>query len=127
MSTDKSSSKAPSSHTPDVIEKQAIDGSASSSFDNTSNESGLVEDDYGSQGGHIFEDGQVTGYWRGVYEKATYEGRHRFDPSFKWTAKEEKKLLRKVTLSCVSSVLPYVILTSIRRSRSIWGSCYGLG
>jgi hypothetical protein len=96
---------------PDVIEKQAIDGSASSSFDDTSNESGLVEGDYGSQGGHIFEDEQVASYWRGVYEKATYEGRHRFDPSFKWTAKEEKKLLRKVILSYVSSVLPYVMLT----------------
>ncbi|RPB13940.1 MFS general substrate transporter [Morchella conica CCBAS932] len=98
MSTDKSSSKAPSSHTPDVIEKQAIDRSASSSFDDTSNESGLVEGDYGSQGGHIFEDEQVASYWRGVYEKATYEGRHRFDPSFKWTAKEERRLLRKIDL-----------------------------
>jgi hypothetical protein len=26
----------------------------------------------------------------------SYEGRHRYDPSFEWTAKEEKKLVRKV-------------------------------
>lgn len=27
---------------------------------------------------------------------ATYEGAHRYDPSFQWTEKEEKKLVRKV-------------------------------
>lgn len=83
-------------HATDLDEKQRID--SGSSFDETSNESGLVEGDYGSQGGHIFEDEKVTEYWRAVYEKATYEGRHRFDPTFRWTAKEEKKLLRKVFL-----------------------------
>jgi hypothetical protein len=27
----------------------------------------------------------------------SYEGRHRFDPTFQWTQAEEKKLVRKVT------------------------------
>jgi hypothetical protein len=29
----------------------------------------------------------------------TYEGRHRYDPEFEWTPKEEKKLVRKVALA----------------------------
>jgi sugar phosphate permease len=45
---------------------------------------------------HIFSDPRVAEYWRGVYEKARYEGRHRFDPAFTWTADEELRLRRKV-------------------------------
>lgn len=56
-----------------------------------------VEGDYGSQRDHIFSDPKVADYWRGVYETAQYEGRHRFDPTLTWTAKEEKALRRKVT------------------------------
>lgn len=84
-------------HTENVSEKQPTD--SNSSFNDTSNESGLVEGDYGSQGGHIFEDPKIAAHWRAVYENATYEGRHRFDPSYKWSAKEEKALLRKVYYS----------------------------
>ena len=29
---------------------------------------------------------------------AKYEGRHRYDPSFRWTEDEEKKLVRKVRI-----------------------------
>lgn len=58
-----------------------------------------VDGYYGSGSNHIFADEIVTFRWRGVYEKAKYEGYHRFDPSYKWTAKEEKTLLRKVSLA----------------------------
>lgn len=49
---------------------------------------------------HPFTDPEIADRWRKVYEKAQYENRHRFDPSFTWTDHEEKRLLRKVlTLS----------------------------
>lgn len=50
----------------------------------------------GSHSDHVFSDPKVAEYWRGVYEKARYECRHRFDPSATWTADEEKKLRRRV-------------------------------
>lgn len=45
---------------------------------------------------HPFSDPEIADRWRKVYEKAEYENRHRFDPSFTWTDGEEKKLVRKV-------------------------------
>lgn len=56
----------------------------------------LVVGDYGSDSNHVFSDPKVADYWRGVYEKAQYEGRHRFDPTLTWSADEEKKLKRRV-------------------------------
>lgn len=53
---------------------------------------------YGSVEPHIFTDSLRAEHWRGVYEGSKYECRHRFDPSFQWTAKEEKKALRKVNM-----------------------------
>lgn len=69
------------------------------SNEGTSDDGSSVEDidgDYGSYSNHIFSDPKVAEYWREVYEKATYEGRHRFDPTLTWTAAEEKRLKRKV-------------------------------
>lgn len=60
----------------------------------------LVVGDYGSDSNHAFSDPKVADYWRGVYETAKYEGRHRFDPDITWSAEEEKKLRWKV--SCES-------------------------
>lgn len=51
----------------------------------------------GSHGDHVFSDRVTAQYWREVYERAKYEGRHRFDPNYTWTAAEEKRLVRKVT------------------------------
>jgi hypothetical protein len=45
---------------------------------------------------HVFKDPVTEKYWRGVYDKAGYEGRHRFDPDYTWTPEEEKRLVRKV-------------------------------
>ena len=53
---------------------------------------------YGSSDDHIFKDPAVANHWRGVFERAGYENRHRFDPDFTWTAEEEKKLVRKLDL-----------------------------
>lgn len=43
-----------------------------------------------------FSDPEVADYWRNVYEEASYECRHVFDPSVSWTEEEEKKLVRKL-------------------------------
>jgi len=51
---------------------------------------------HGSYDDHPFSDRVTAQYWREVYDKAEYEGRHRFDPNYTWTAKEERKLVRKV-------------------------------
>ena len=52
---------------------------------------------YGSYEDHPFNDRVTAQYWQNVYENAEYEGRHRFDPNYTWTADEERKLVRKVT------------------------------
>lgn len=57
----------------------------------------LVIGDYGSDSNHAFTDPKVADYWRGVYKKAQYECRHRFDPDITWSAAEELKLRRKVS------------------------------
>ncbi|KAK1750132.1 major facilitator superfamily domain-containing protein [Echria macrotheca] len=53
---------------------------------------------YGSSDEHIFKDPAVASHWRAVYESASYENRHRFDPDFTWSPEEEKKLVRKIDL-----------------------------
>lgn len=58
---------------------------------------------YGSYEDHPFSDRVAAQYWRDVYDKAEYEGRHRFDPEYTWTAQEEKKLVRKVNAQSPSS------------------------
>jgi len=68
--------------------------------------------DLGSDGEHVFSDPKVAEYWRGVYENARYECRHRFDPSATWTPEEEKKLRRRVsdTVSDIAvAIAEYII------------------
>lgn len=50
----------------------------------------------GSTQQHPFSAPENAQYWETVYETAKYEGRHRFDPTFQWSASEEKQLVRKV-------------------------------
>ncbi|RYP48248.1 hypothetical protein DL768_005855 [Monosporascus sp. mg162] len=66
-----------------------------------SSASGSTEDisdggEYGSSENHVFSDPVVASRWRQVYEQAKYENRHRFDPSYQWTAEEELKLVRRI-------------------------------
>lgn len=51
---------------------------------------------YGSVEPHIFSNPARAEHWRNVYETAKYECRHRFDPSFQWSAKGERLIKRKV-------------------------------
>lgn len=58
-----------------------------------------IKDAYtGSTQQHPFSSEVDAAYWRDVYEKAKYEGRHRFDPAIQWDSDTEKKLIRKVSI-----------------------------
>ncbi|KAF9269382.1 MFS general substrate transporter [Marasmius fiardii PR-910] len=61
-----------------------------------------IQGDYGSGRDHSFSDPKIADYWRNVYESAKYEGRHRYDPSFTWSASEEIRLKKRVDL-CIMS------------------------
>jgi hypothetical protein len=77
----------------DTHEKTPAPDSSDSARDSDNED---IDGDYGSYHGHVFSDEKKAEYWRNVYETAQYEGRHRFDPTLTWTAKEEKALKRKV-------------------------------
>ena len=51
-----------------------------------------------SLAGNIFADPEVAAYYKDVYENATYECRHVFDPAATWTPEEEKAVIRKLDL-----------------------------
>ena len=50
----------------------------------------------GSVEPHVFTNPHRAAYWKDIYDAATYEGRHRFDPSWTWPPEEEKRLKKKV-------------------------------
>ena len=60
----------------------------------------VVRDDSSSGSGSVDE--QKTFLSTGIEENYapidTYEGRHRYDPAFRWSEGEETKLVRKVSL-----------------------------
>ncbi|KAF5680564.1 permease [Fusarium heterosporum] len=66
---------------------------------------------------HPFTDPEIADRWRKVYEKAEYENRHRFDPGFTWTAREEKKLVRKIDFRiCLWAWVMFLSLDFHRRN-----------
>ncbi|SCO80446.1 related to permease [Fusarium oxysporum] len=66
---------------------------------------------------HPFSDPEIADRWRKVYENAQYENRHRFDPSFIWTAQEEKKLVRKIDFRiCLWAWVMFLSLDFHRRN-----------
>ncbi|CAG7564218.1 unnamed protein product [Fusarium equiseti] len=66
---------------------------------------------------HPFSDPEIADRWRKVYEKAEYENRHRFDPSFTWTDHEEKKLVRKIDFRiCLWAWVMFLSLDFHRRN-----------
>ncbi|KAF3926862.1 hypothetical protein ABW20_dc0103816 [Dactylellina cionopaga] len=82
----------PAVEEPNLDSKTPIADSSSSRSDGGTEQE--IDGDYGSYGNHVFSDPKVAEYWRGVYETAKYEGRHRFDPDITWSAAEEKRLKR---------------------------------
>ncbi|KAK6524817.1 hypothetical protein TWF281_011715 [Arthrobotrys megalospora] len=93
------SSQSPTEEPPIDSKDSKIGATAESSSNQSDYDAATEQDidgDYGSYGNHVFSDPKVAEYWRGVYEKASYEGRHRFDPEITWTAAEEKRLKRMI-------------------------------
>lgn len=74
----------------------AASGYTTDSNDSNSDDIEKGVPEYGSYPDHPFANEDVANYWRAVYEKSQYEGRHRFDPKLEWTAEEEKRIRRKV-------------------------------
>lgn len=70
---------------------------------------------HGSYEDHPFKDAANAQYWRDVYENAKYEGRHQFDPTYTWTAAEEKRLVRKVSsASCHSCGIAHAPIVGLK-------------
>ncbi|GAC96449.1 hypothetical protein PHSY_004029 [Pseudozyma hubeiensis SY62] len=66
---------------------------------------------------HVFQDEKVAEHWRQLYDSTKYENRHRFDPSFEWTAEEEKKVVRKVDFRILAwSWVMFMSLDLIRKN-----------
>ncbi|KAH8726161.1 major facilitator superfamily domain-containing protein [Phaeosphaeriaceae sp. PMI808] len=76
-------------------ENKQISGTQSSDS-GSSQDSGGGRPSHGSHVDHPFSDHVTAAHWRKVYENAKYEGSHRFDPKYTWTAEEEKSLVRKL-------------------------------
>ncbi|KAI5792594.1 major facilitator superfamily domain-containing protein [Peziza echinospora] len=72
--------------------------------------------DLGSSEKHVFTDDKISAYWQDIYEKVQYEGRHRFDRLFTWTAEEEKKLVRKIDLRIM--LWAWIMFISLDLNRS---------
>jgi hypothetical protein len=69
---------------------------------------------YGSVIPHIFTSSTRAAHWRSVYATSKYECRHRFDPSFQWTAQDEKTVLRKVTTQRRLSISTQLTTTGLQ-------------
>ncbi|CZS94175.1 related to permease [Rhynchosporium agropyri] len=89
---------------PPSDEKNVLKETGASNPPNSDSDSEVqdVTTEYGSSHNHVFSRPSVAEYWREVYEKAEYEGRHRYDPLFTWTAAEEKRVRRKIDLRIIT-------------------------
>jgi hypothetical protein len=81
-----------------AVREKGVDSPAPGTSSGNASRENLSDGGYGSSDDHIFKDPAVANHWRGVFERAGYENRHRFDPEFTWTAEEEKKLVRKLDI-----------------------------
>lgn len=81
-----------------AVREKGVDSPVPGTSSGNASRENLSDGGYGSSDDHIFKDPAVANHWRGVFERAGYENRHRFDPDFTWTAEEEKKLVRKLDI-----------------------------
>jgi hypothetical protein len=74
-----------------------------------------------------FLDPDVALHWTAIYEKAQYESRHEFDPTFTWTKEEEKKLIRKLDLRvCLWAVSCHILFIQLHTNVFDSVSCSSL-
>jgi hypothetical protein len=59
---------------------------------------------------HIFSHPARAEHWRNIYDHAKYEGRSRFDPSFRWSPQGEVTVKRKVFLIPLERLKEAVVL-----------------
>lgn len=64
--------------------------------DTSDSDASVATADEDFAGKNPFSDPEVAAYWKGVYDDATYECRHVFDPNLTWSPEEEKRIIRKL-------------------------------
>ncbi|KAK3984423.1 major facilitator superfamily domain-containing protein [Cladorrhinum sp. PSN332] len=104
---------SPFNDKPDIKDKILYSGPDSGA--SVDEESLADADGYESTGNHIFSDPSVAKHWRGVYKKAAYENRHRFQSEFQWTAEEEKKVLKKIDVRIM--ILAWIMFCALEIHR----------
>ena len=61
--------------------------------------------------GRAFDNDSLESFYKPI---DSYEGRHRYDPSFEWTPKEEKRVVRKVSSSALGEqILRHSLLMTL--------------
>lgn len=94
----------------------------------------------GSVEPHVFTNPYRAAHWKETYDAATYEGRHRFDPSWSWSPKEELRLKKKVRRriafmstptspdeGVLSPASPCLLTLFVLSCSWTGGLCYGYG
>lgn len=81
-----------------ILDAEKINATTADAAAGTDSQSTTDDLDDSNSRHHAFSDPVAADHWRNIYEKAGYENRHRFDPSFTWSPEEERKLVRKVDL-----------------------------
>lgn len=86
------------------VTQRLLDGRQSSSYTDlpstTASKDGsrieTLETEDGFPSKNPFADSEVAERYRIIYEKAQYECRHVFEPTFAWTREEERAIVRKI-------------------------------
>ncbi|KAJ9478382.1 putative transporter [Pseudozyma hubeiensis] len=108
----------PTTHTPSGTSSFTDDEKSSTPRESQSRTESLVDSSIAPLSrSHVFQDEKVAEHWRQLYDSTKYENRHRFDPSFEWTAEEEKKVVRKVDFRILAwSWVMFMSLDLIRKN-----------
>lgn len=70
---------------------------------------------YDDQGGGAFAKGAFTKHYAPI---AAHEGRHRWDPLAQWTPEEEKKLVRRVSITGGQPITGSILISHSSTGRS---------
>jgi hypothetical protein len=94
----------------------AAAGDREKAYDDTKDVSSLESrSERAPHGGEVFDTAGLEDWYKPI---PSYEGIHRYDPSFRWTEPEEKKLVWKVRVSAIFCVGDQLLIYSEHRSTS---------